>query len=140
MSSEADEFEKYMLLEAQRQIETMIKDGENMLKRNVESLVYNYYSPTSYDRTYNLENSIVCKFDTTTGQIYFEESQLTHYSAVTNEKVQYVPLWTDMGHEDSTGKSGAYHTYSGRNYLQKTIDELEQKYGVGCVQKIDDTE
>ncbi|MBZ9616783.1 hypothetical protein [Clostridium estertheticum] len=136
MSSESEEFEKFVLIEAQKEIEDMVKVAQIILKRNVDIEVYDSYSPVEYHRTYNLEKSITCDFDKTSGKIYFEESQLTHYSAVTNENTKDVPRYLDLGHKDSSGISGRYHIYEKTGVIDKTIDELEEIYGKGCVQRI----
>lgn len=134
----SNDFEKFVLAEAQKQIAELVADAQMILKKNVELYVYDSYSLTEYELTYSLENSITCDFDTTSGKIYFEDNSLSHYSAVTGESTKDVPYYTDMGHHDSTGKVGMYHNYNARDYIQKTIDELELKYGKDCVQRLDD--
>ncbi|GCD11411.1 hypothetical protein [Clostridium tagluense] len=137
MSSEGDEFEKFLILEAQNEIKVITRDAEKLLKKNVQSELYSQYIPKAYTRTNELKNSIVSRIDSTGGAVYFDNTLMNHTDASGNDVGMFVPKWTDMGHKDNTGIDNLYHSYEGRNYVDKTILELEAKYGEGCVEKID---
>lgn len=138
MSSEADEFEKYIITEGMKEISNIIEDAKKISKENIDSEVYSY-SPNTYKRTYNLKNSITSKIDGTEGIIYFDENLMDYRSAVTGENVnKYVPKWVDQGHSDSTGIDNMYHNYKGRDFVDKSIEKIEEKYGKDCVIKIDE--
>jgi hypothetical protein len=137
MSSEGDTFEKFLILEAQKEVVKVTKDAERLLKKNVQSGLYDKYTPKVYKRTNELKNSIVSKVSVNEGVTYFDENLLNHTSVITGEPVgRFVPKWTDKGHDDGKG-SGMFHVFPARNFLDKTISQLEKKYGTGCVEKID---
>lgn len=139
MSSEADEFEKYIIQEGMKEVKNATEDAERLLKENVDSQVYSVYTPNTYRRTHALKSSIKNKIDKTGGMVYFDENEMDYTSAVTGENVnKYVPKWVDQGHKDSSGIDNMHHTYKGRNFIDKTIKELEQKYGKDCAKKIDE--
>lgn len=139
MSSEADDFEKYIILEAMKEVKEVTEDADRLLKKNVQSELYDNYTPKVYTRTNELKKSITSKIEATEGITYFDESKLNHTSVVTGEPSgKYVPMWTDQGHKDSTGIENKFHNYEGRNFIDKTINELEEKYGKDCAKKIDE--
>jgi len=137
MSNEADEFEKYIVLQITMQLKEIMADAKNILKRNVENEVYNSYSPVQYNRTNDLLSSIENVFTLSEGIIYFNSSAIGHTDNMYNPVGDYTPKWIDMGHKDSTGIDNMYHNYPARNFIQLTIDELEEKYGKDCVIRLD---
>ena len=137
MSSEEELFEKYVILEMTRQLKEIVEYGENILRKNIQELVYNSYNPTTYNRTFDLIGSIGHVFSIDNGIIYFNASNIGHTNSKGSNVGSYTPKWIDEGHEDSTGIDNMFHNYPARDFIDKTITMLEQKYGEGCVTKID---
>lgn len=135
---EIEEFEQYAMQQIQEQIQQMVEDANKTLKKNVMEEIYNNYSPQQqYRHTYDLINSVNEEIEDVQGYIYFDNGKLHYRSAVTGENVSpYVPYWLDKGHNDSSPINNLYHHYPAKNFLQKTIDELESKYGKGCFEVI----
>jgi len=137
VSNDGDLFEAMLLAEAKLELEKITKDAKRLLKEKVQTEVYSSYSPTSYTRTNDLINSVTSTVSETEGLVFFDESSIGHTSAVTGDKVgMYTPKFLDGGHSDGKG-SGMYHEYPERNFIDKTIVELEAIYGKNCVEKID---
>jgi|GEM_PF-3863874 len=136
--NEEELFEEYILLELSRQLKEIVEDAEEILRKNVQSEVYNSYNPLKYNRTFDLYTSIEHVFSIDNGIVYFNANNIGHTNS-NNEKVgMYTPKWIDKGHSDSTGIDNMYHNYNPpRNFIDKTIEELEQKYGKDCVVRID---
>ena len=139
MSSEEELFEKYIIFEMEKEIAKITHAAEKLLKKNVQSELYDNFKPSVYKRTNELKNSITSKIDINEGVVFFDEQKINHTSVVNDEPVgKFTPKWTDMGHHDSTRIDNKFHNYPEKNYVDRTIKELEQKYGEGCVEKIDD--
>ena len=137
MSSEEELFEQYIILEMTRQLKEIVEYGEEILKKNVQKEVYDSYSPVRYTRTYDLMNSIEHVFSINDGIVYFNAGSIGHTNDMDENVGNYTPKWLDKGHSDGTGIDNYYNSYPARNFIDLTISELEQKYGEGCVTKID---
>jgi calcineurin-like phosphoesterase len=137
MSSEAEEFEKFLILEMQKEIRVITKDAEKLLKKNVQSELYDAYTPKVYQRTNELKNAITSTIGFNEGIAYFDNNLMNHTNAYGDDVGMFVPKWTDMGHKNNNGVDNMYNNYPARNYVDKTIKQLEEKYGKNCVEKID---
>lgn len=135
------EFEEYLLNEVKNRNEKITKDTEIALKINVQSMVYNSYTPIEYERNRSLINSITSKIEGEVGQgiVYFNEGILDHVSAVSGENIGILlPMFLDGGHQDDSNINNMYHNYPKRDFMQKTVDEINNKYGEGSIELIDD--
>lgn len=134
------EFEAYLLNEVKNRNEKITKDAELILRKNVQSEVYSY-NPTEYERNRSLINSITSKIEGEVGQgvVYFNEGVLNHSSTVTKENIGILlPMFLDGGHQDNSNINNMYHNYPKRNFMQKTVDEINAKYGEESIELVDD--
>lgn len=122
------EFEKYIMAEAQKELEKVSKDIEITLKSKVQKNVYNKYKPFTYNRSYQLRD----KIKTIKGndfERFITWEGLDYKSVVSGADVGgFVPKWVDKGHSDGKGK-GMFHDYPGRDFIDETINEINSKYG-----------
>lgn len=132
---EAETFEQYAMQQMEQQIKEMTEDANRILQKNVRQELYEKYTPVAYKRTGDLINSIASSFNMLQGRIFFNAGKLKYKSIVSGEDVsKYVPYWLDYtGHHDRTGIDNMYHNYNARGFLEKTVQELEEKYGKDCV-------
>jgi hypothetical protein len=105
-----------------------------LFKQALEETVYDYYNPTTYERTNRLKDSVTVKFDNATNTLYIYPDITNGYvSAVDGRDVSLaVPYWIQSGHSDNTGINNQYHSYEGRDYLQRAkelIDKEFKEYG-----------
>ncbi|MCY6958284.1 hypothetical protein [Clostridium brassicae] len=136
MSDEWDELIEYLTEETNQLTRVITKEANELLKKNVQEEVYDNYSPNIYKRTKDLQKSI--KSDKVEGFTYFDDSKLDYKSKVTGENVSmYVPKFLNYGHTDKTGIDNMYHSYPAREFMEKTKIELEEKYGEGCCEIVD---
>jgi len=100
----------------------------NLFKEALETTVYSAYSPSFYERTYTLLNSVRVTEDAVTGNLYvFSDLNTGYHSAVTGEDVSKdINKWIEYGHHD--GGSGMYHDYNGRNFLEKAEQLIKAKF------------
>lgn len=129
MDDELIEFEEYLCEYEQEIMDRVQVQMEEALKKNVQSELYDSYNPKVYTRTNNLKKSITSSDDDDETKVYFDESKLNYTSAIDGHNVSaYVPKFVNEGHHDNKG-NGEYHDYKGRNFMEKTVNELEKRYG-----------
>lgn len=121
LSSELDEFEKYLRSELEIEKKKAIEKTEEVLKEKVQKKLYDAYTPKKYVRTNNLKNSITKG----TNKVFFDKSKLNHTSTVTGEGVKLVPQYTNFGHKDDSGIDNMFHDYPSRHFVEDTIKEME---------------
>lgn len=99
-----------------------------LFKEALEITVYSAYSPSVYERTYMLLNSVKVTEDLLTGDLYvFSDLNTGYYSAVTGEDVsKNLNGWIEYGHHD--GGTGMYHDYNGRGFLEKAEELIKAKF------------
>lgn len=133
--AELEIYKKEYLAEAQ-------KEAEKIYKENIDNCIYQNYQPTEYIRTNALENSVTSKMDDDTVFLYNDNNQMDYYSAVSGESVSgdNVVNWTNYGHHDDSGRSGMFHDYNGRQYIEKTKEDIENEMPDIKVEIIDEIE
>lgn len=76
--SRAKEFDKLLKKSASEIMDRIGQDTVNKLKVYIRLYWYDRYSPTDYDRTYSLLNSVSYKVEGNTVKIYIDENKLIH--------------------------------------------------------------
>lgn len=96
--------------------------------------LYNIYTPSTYERTYNLINSVRTYIDYNNNNLYVycDVNEGTYFSNVTNEDIgQYLPEWLmDTGHNDNTMIDNEYHNYEVRSVLGIAKNRIEYETGL----------
>lgn len=95
--------------------------------------VYQYYTPVvgGYQRTFQLIKAISYHVENSTLYMYVDTSKLKYVSNVNGSDVSdYVPLFVDKAHNDSTNFFNQYHHYEERNFLEKAKELIERKLGM----------
>lgn len=133
--AELEIYKKEYLAEAQ-------KEAEKIYKQNIEESVYNAYEPVQYQHTNALENSVTSRMDDDTVLLYNDNNQMDYYSAVSGESVSgdNVVNWTNYGHHDDSGRSGMFHNYNGRQFIEKTKENIENEMPDIKIEIIDEIE
>jgi hypothetical protein len=104
---------------------------EEIFKQALDISVYNAYTPTEYNRTYALRNSVRSKIEDGKLLLYIDTDTLSYYSVYnTNRNVsEAVPFWIESGHMDSSGIENQFHDYEARYYLEQCKQLIISKYG-----------
>lgn len=119
-------------LEYLNDIKVRIKE---LYKIAVDEKIYQYYSPTTYVRTYDYLNSVDVKLDSRNNSLFvFADLNegMGHNSVVTGEdESANINNWIINGHDDGIGikKQGynQYHRYEGRDEVLTYAQELIQR-------------
>ncbi|MBM7869235.1 hypothetical protein JOC70_000704 [Clostridium pascui] len=136
MRNEADEFEKFLILEAQKELKDVAEDIKTTLKKKVQENVYNSYSPLEYNRAYQLRDNITTSKNNKETIISWESQEYINnqFDDVSN----YVPEWINDGykHKDWTGGVDYYHQRPSSNFIEETVEEINKKYGENICEKV----
>lgn len=115
------------LEEFQDKINQIFKDALN-------SELYNIYTPNTYERNYNLLNSVKTHIDYNNNSLYVycDINEGMYFSNVTGEDVgQYLSDWLmGTGHHDNSSIMNEYHNYNFRDVLQVAKDRIESETGL----------
>jgi hypothetical protein len=113
-------------------IKQIQKRSEEILKEEIQKLVYEAYTPVIYERTYSLLNSVDSKV-TEDGDllIYINEGDLNYTSVVdgSNQSMN-VPFFVNYGHHDDTGIDNMYHNYPARNFIESAAERISSEFGI----------
>lgn len=113
----------------------VINDLKNILRESIENNVYNYYSPSVYQRKYNLLDNIEAKLDND-GNLYVyigteNISNSAYWSTVSGQyqSPEQVASWVEHGHHMSnTTVDNEFTNYEARMYLENAVEQVQQKY------------
>jgi hypothetical protein len=115
-------------------------DLQELFKQAIEEAVYDQYSPTVYERTYQLRDRFGVKFQGDKLIIYNDTDNMNYASAVDGRDVTgLVPYIINTGHSDDTGINNMYHNYPSRNFLSLAKEMINRKYPELKVEIISDT-
>lgn len=121
------EFINNTLEEFQNKINDIFKDVLN-------SELYNFYQPNTYERNYNLLNSVrdYIDYNNNSLYVYCDINEGMYFSNVTGEDVgKYLSEWLmGTGHHDKSGIMNEYHNYNVRDVLQVAKDRIESETGL----------
>jgi hypothetical protein len=115
-------------------IKQIQKRCEEILKEEIQKLVYEAYTPVTdgYKRTYSLLNSVDSRV-TEDGDllIYINEGDLDYTSAVdgSNQSMN-VPYFVNYGHHDTTGIDDMYHNYPSRGFIESAAKRISDEFGI----------
>ena len=119
--------------EFQAQVDAYLESIKNriseLFKQGIQESIYDYYSPTEYNRTYNFLNSVRTDIDLVTGKMFVYADVTSGYvSAVSGKDVSdSISNWLNKGHYDYKG-SGEYHSYEKRNYLLRCYALIHDEF------------
>jgi len=118
-------------------IKTIAEKAKNQLIESVNKNLYERRDPTTYERTYQLVNSITLsdiKIDSTgkiSFEIFFDNSKMHHTSVVSgteywNGKKINVPYLVNDGHYNSNGSIPWFDDYPGAFFIEDSIEKIRQ--------------
>lgn len=106
-------------------------DIENIFVNALIQSVYDYYRPTSYDRTYQLISAIDYEIVGNSLIVFINDKKLNYKSAWGGRNVSpAVPYWVQEGHDDDSPINNQFHHYEGRHYLEMAQQLLRQELGI----------
>jgi hypothetical protein len=122
--------------EIQNEIKLFVKDiqkrCEQILREEIEKLVYDSYDPSMYERTFSLLEAVDSRVNEN-GEllIYINEGALDYFSVVDgSNQSKNVPFYLNYGHQDSTGIDNMYHTYPARNFIESAAKRMSDEFGM----------
>jgi hypothetical protein len=113
-------------------IKNIQKRCEQILREEIEKLVYDSYTPEVYERTFSLLEAVDSKI-TNDGSllVYINEGALDYYSVVDgSNQSKNVPFYLNYGHEDATGIDNMYHNYPSRNFIESSAKRISNEFGI----------
>lgn len=117
----------------QEQISILSNKVRQIFKEVIQSVIYDSYTPTIYERTYQLPNAINIEVNNDELIVYIDGDLLSYYSAVDRRNVSpAVPYFLESGHSDDSGIDNMYHNYPSRNYLEEVKNRIVSELGLEC--------
>lgn len=112
----------------EKEISTMTKEVQKSKK---QSEVYDAYTPTQYDRTYEFLNSNDTKLDK---KVYKNNIYMFVYTPTTLEFMGRHPSWVDGSNQNKNipywiqnGNDSPLFSYEARDYITPTRNEIDMK-------------
>lgn len=113
-------------------IKNIQKRCEQILREEIGRLIYDSYSPSQYERTFSLLESVDSKV-TEDGSllVYINEGALDYFSVVDgSNQSKNVPFYLNYSHQDSTGINNMYHNYPARNFIESSAERMSKEFGM----------
>lgn len=106
---------------------------KEILEDAIQSEVYDKYSPTSYERSFQLRDNV--EVDIKNGYIYvYVNTGNMHYwsnNSKGEDVTAWVPYWINYGHNISeSGGIFMYDYYPSRNYIQVAKERIQNELGL----------
>ena len=125
------EFQKE-ITEYLKKIEKRCKE---ILEQSIVDNVYNAYSPSEYQRTDQLRNSVRTKIEDNKLFVYIDDT-LNYHSNINREKYpdemvsKMTPYWVNYGHHtDKDNPIPIFDDYDGRYFIEKAINKIKEEFG-----------
>lgn len=113
-------------------IKNIQKRCEQILREEIEKLVYDSYTPEVYERTFSLLEAVDSKV-TNDGSllVYINEGVLDYFSVVDgSNQSKNVPFYLNYGHKDGTGIDNMYSNYPARNFIESAAERISNEFGI----------
>lgn len=100
----------------------------------IEQEIYDRYTPSWYDRTYQLKNNVEIEINDGSILVYVNPDNMDYYSAYNRERdvTEAVPWFLTQGHKDNTGINNWFHNYPKSNYLEVAKERIQNELGLEC--------
>ena len=124
-----DDINKYYEIELRK----VANRCREILQDAIQSELYDKYTPKSYDRTYQLLNSVRTDIKDGYLYVYVNTGNLNYKSNVPNNNYpasKWTPYWTNYGHNKSIGGKFMYDNYPSRSYLQVAKERIKRELGL----------
>jgi len=105
---------------------------KELFKQAVDEKVYKYYTPNTYERTYQMLENIDVKIGTDDNLYVYVDNQF-YYSAVDGspQYPNFINYIIQEGHSDGKG-TNQYHDYEGRDYLGYAKELIDKEFDCDC--------
>jgi hypothetical protein len=101
-----------------------------LYKQAIQNKLYNYYTPNTYDRTYDYLNSVNVQIVNNKLYVFADMNEgMGHYSTVTGEdESANINNWVINGHNDDSNVYNEYHHYEGRDILDYAQELIQSEF------------
>lgn len=116
----------------QQILEEMQEQINEIFKSCLESELYDFYSPNTYERTYRLLDSVKTHIDYSENVLYvYCDINEGMYFSVNGEDISKdLTTFLFEGHTDNTGIQNEYHSYEQRQVLEVAKQRIESETGL----------
>ncbi|MCD3321817.1 hypothetical protein G8V07_15235 [Clostridium botulinum D/C] len=103
-----------------------------LFKQALRECVYDYYTPNSYERTYQMLNNVNVHINEE-GELYVYTDNQFYTSAVDGspQTPNFINYTIEHGHHDGKG-TNQYHSYEGRHYLERAKELIDNEFKCNC--------
>ena len=127
-----NELEKYVMKEAEKELDKVSGEIEKVLKNKVKKNTYDDYEPLSYNRTLQLRDKIKTSKSDKEAIVSWQGQEYINNQG--EDVSSDVPKWINDGfkHKRWVGKEDKYHLRKPSNFIEETIEEINKRYDEVC--------